>query len=214
MENESTVRNSAPRNSTRRTGRLRFPSRLLFESLLIILSVALGFVVAQWRERAAELELAARVLHDVVVEIEDNLAAVEGQIARHEAIIERLAEVDVSDPEQSGLDLIFRQVGGDLSGRPLRQAAWDAAVSSGALRLIDYNIAAALSEIYVAQENVYTQFLHQTTSAIYIPDTFNPARRREVVQMFRWLMQEAAGRERFVRDLYLEHLPNLRDAAT
>jgi hypothetical protein len=31
--------------------------------------------------------------------------------------------------------------------------------------------------------------------------------------MFRWLMEEAAGRERFLRDLYVRQLPRLREAA-
>jgi hypothetical protein len=205
---------ATPPTSSPRVGRM--PSRFLFESLLIVISVALGFVVTQWRESVVEGELAARVLADVLVEVEANLGQIDAQMAKHKQVIEDLVaglpSLDAAAPDQSGLDFIFSHIGGDFSGRPLRQAAWDAAVSSGALRLIDYEIAAVLSDIYVSQEKAYDPLLIQTTSIIFAPSTFDPARRKEVVLMFRWFMEEAVGREKLLKEKYEEYLPQLQRA--
>lgn len=192
-------------------------SRFLFESLLIVLSVVLGYVVTQWRERVAEEELAARVLDDVFVEVQANLEQVDAQIARHRQIAADLEAampgLAAAPPEQSGLQFLFNTVGGDFSGRPLRRAAWDAAVSGGALRLVDYEVAAILSDIYVAQDNVYEALLLQTNLIVFAPDTFDPERRQEVLMMMRSLLDEAIGRETLMKQKYEEYLPRLREAA-
>ena len=211
----SAVPASLPASPAIRPG--RSASRFLFESLLIVISVVLGFAVTQWRESVVERRLAARVVSDVVVEVQANLAQVQEQFARHERLVQQLelalAEVDAADPALSGLDFVFSRIGPDFAGRPLRSAAWEAAISSGSLRLVDYEIAAALSEIYVGQEEMYDALTYQTASAIFAPDTFDPARRGPVARMLQGLMIEVSGRERFLLDIYERHLPLLREAA-
>ena len=72
--------------------------------------------------------------------------------------------------------------------------------------------AAALSEIYVGQQDSYTHLVQQTVPAIFAPDTFRPESQRESLQVIRWLIVEVEGRERFVRDIYKQHLPRLQAA--
>jgi hypothetical protein len=199
MENES--HQSAPVNpiAAPATYSARAPSRFLFESLLIVLSVVLGFVVTQWRDSVAEQKLAARVLANVLIEVQANLAQIDEQILQHESVVAGLskgmANLDSAPPELVGLDFVFSQVGGNFAGKPLRQAAWDAAVSSGSLRLIDYEVAAALSEIYVGQEDMYDALMFQAGTMLFTPDTFDPARREAVVKMILSLVTELRGRE-------------------
>jgi len=191
-------------------------SRLLFEAALIILSVALGFAVTEWRQNRADRELVARVIENVRIEVELNLAQLEQQIVRHQQMIKMFESADVSDSGKSAWDIaleIMMKMGGGMDTLPLRQAAWDAAVSSGALRLMDYDLTAALSDIYVSQHDAYTTTALQSVPAIFTPDTFRPGSQREALLVIRWLIVEMEGRERFVRDIYQRHLPALQAAS-
>jgi hypothetical protein len=188
-------------------------SRLLLEAALIVLSVVLGFAVTEWRQNRADRELVAHVLQNVRTEVELNLAQIEQQLSRHQQMIKMFEAADTSDPEKSAWDValgIMMKMGGGMDTLPLRQAAWDAAVSSGALRLMDYDLTAVLSEIYVGQHDAYTTTVLQAVPAIFTTDTFRPGSQREALQVIRWLMVEVEGRERFVRDLYKRHLPRLQ----
>jgi hypothetical protein len=190
-------------------------TRLLFESILIVLSVALGFAVTEWRQNRADRQLVARVLENVRTEVELNLAQIEQQISRHQQMIKEFESADVSDPRKSAWDItleIMMKMGGGMDTLPLRQGAWNAAVSSGALRLMDYDIAAAMSDIYVGPQESYTITTQQAIPAIFTPDTFRPGSQREALQVIRWLIVEVEGRERFVRDIYKRYLPRLREA--
>ena len=196
---------------------LRFESgpRLLFESVLIVISVVLGFAVNEWRQARADRLLVGSVLRNVRAEVELNLSQIEQQIERHQRMIRAFEAHASLDRSRSAWDVavdVMRKMGGGFETLPLRQAAWDAAVSSGALRLMDYQMAAVLSEIYVGQQDSYTRLVEQTTPAIFAPDTFRPESQRESLQVIRWLMVEVEGRERAVRDIYKRHLPGLQAA--
>lgn len=190
-------------------------SRLLFESVLIVISVALGFAVNEWRQQTADRQLRHSVLQNVRTEVEGNLAQVEKQIARHQAMIAAFDAAHSADSNQSAWDIalgIMQRMGGGLETLPLRRAAWDAGVSSGALRLMDYPMASLLSEIYASQDS-YSQLVDQTVPNIYTPDTFRPGSRRESLQVIHWMIVEVEGRERAVRDTYKRHLPRLQAAS-
>ena len=128
------------------------PAHWLLEGLFIVVSVGLAFGVAEFRVSRANHELAARVLKSLQVEVEHNLAILEPLVPIHSKWVEALAKADTSKSTQAGLDVWF-------ATRPtlpadakspfpfLRRSAWDAALSGGALRLIDYDVAASLSDI-------------------------------------------------------------------
>jgi hypothetical protein len=193
--------------------RFRSGSRLVFESALVVLSIVLGFTVSEWRQASADRDLATRMLRNVRTEIEHNLARIEARLPRHQKMIAGIASADVSDSRMSAWDVIFAKLkehGGGLDVAVLPEAAWDAAVSTGALRLIEYDIAAALSEIYGGQALLMRAVDHLFDS--YQPAIFEAGKQREGVQMFHWLLIEIEGSERAVRDLYRKHLPKIQAA--
>ena len=189
-------------------------SRLVFESVVIVASVALGFLVTEWRQRAADQELSRRVLTNVIAEMTGNRARLETQITLHRGMLDGLAKLGPPAAGASGWDTITGSLRGSLSALPLRRAAWDAAVSSGALRLIDYEVAARLSDIYMIQEEAYGSTTRRVGEALFIPESFMPERSHEVTQMFRWLLEELLGQETYMLEVYDEHLPALREAST
>jgi hypothetical protein len=186
-------------------------SRLLFESALILFSVLLGFAVTEWRESARERELASRVLANVLAEVQENLATVDSQIQKHQKMVESLKAIDVSASGGSGWDTAIAAMGGGPDAVPMRQAAWQAAVSSGALRLMDYDVAAALSDIYTIQIDVYAHNVAQSASSVFIPESFRPESRDETLQLFLWSMINLEGQERFLKTVYERNLPTLRE---
>jgi hypothetical protein len=187
----------------------------LLEAVFIVASVGLGFAVAQIRESRADHELVERVLDRLQAEVEQNLAILEPQIAAHRRWMDALAQSDSASGSQTAFDFMMavRPTGVETNIAPLRHAAWDTAVATGALRLIDYDIAAVLSEIYGAQTTTYDSLGRMVTSAIYMPAMFDGAMRRPAIQVGRYVITEVEGNERYLRDLYQKHLPVLRNAA-
>lgn len=194
--------------------RLPKPSpRLLFESALIIASVALGFAVTEWRERAADRALSRRILTNVVAEIRANREWLAAQIPRHTALVEAVKRAPVPAAEQSGWEALTNTIKEGSGALPLRRAAWDAAVSSGALRLIDYDIAARLSDIYAFQEDGYGRASRGLGESLFVPETFKPGHAKETLLMFRAMLGELLGQETYMLDVYERHLPALQAEA-
>jgi hypothetical protein len=138
----------------------------LLEGLFIVLSVALGFWVTQIREEHQNHELAVRVLNGVEAEVQSNIATLEPFIDVQQKWLDAMGRLGAATDRQTGFPVcpmsstacgVFfatRPDLGDLkTSFPIfRRAAWDTALSTGALRLLDYDLAAGLSEIYQTQD--------------------------------------------------------------
>jgi hypothetical protein len=185
------------------------------EALLILVSVGVGFGAAQWRESRENHELTDRVLTGVRTEVEYNQGQLEQAMAKHREWTAALAKVDPAQNTKAAFEVMFsvRPSGDTNIGVPLRQAAWDTAVSTGALRLLDYDVASAFSEIYSYQTLMSANLTRLAQSVLYTPATFDPASRAASIQVMRWLLTEVEGNERFLDDLYKKHLPLLRRAS-
>ncbi|HEY3515504.1 MAG TPA: hypothetical protein VGL98_00560 [Gammaproteobacteria bacterium] len=155
----------------------------------------LGFGVSEWRQASGDRELAERVLRNLHAELEHNRTELDQVLP--------LVAADATDSTQSGWDVIFRViqgVGGGMAPPALRRGAWDAAVSTGALRLLDYEVVAALSEIYERQ-STSADFFGRAMGA-YEPVLFEPHRQSETVQAFRWMAVELVSFESDLLELY------------
>lgn len=187
--------------------------KMLFESLLLIVSVVLGFMVSQWDTHAKERELAANVRRSIAAEVAENLKVMQAQIGRHTAGIAALHNAH-PDPDQGALLVMSKTIpDGSIGALPMKRAAWDAAVSSGALRLLDPVLAERYSEIYVRQERVYDDDTTWLKTVLYRPENFEPARQKPALANLTAMLEELKGNEETMRDLYREQLPALRKAA-
>jgi hypothetical protein len=201
---------------------------LLIEGVFIVVSVLLGFGVAQYGGNRADRQLAKRALTGLRAEIEYNLALVEPYIAFHRAHIKELQPYvtprgrrDITGesagvPDDASGFEVFLKLRPPLPPKaetdtPLvRRAAWDAAVSSGALRLIDYDLVASLSEIYQMQDHL-SEAAHRTpmTSAAF----FDRRERIATIRQAQTALSEVAWTEQSLVNLYRQQLPALRSAA-
>ena len=202
------------RERLRRAGRVVGP--WLLEGIFIVVSVLLGFAAAQYGEDRDNRQLAHRALSSLQTELEFNLAAVEPYPAFHTAYVDALDKVDVAANGESGFQTYLKirpplPKNSETDIPLVRRAAWDAAVSSGALRLIDYDLVAGLSEIYQMQA-------HLGDAAARVPISsgtfFNPGDRIASLRQAQAALNEMVWAEQSLVTLYQKHLPSLKAAAS
>ena len=196
--------------------RKRRVPRWLLEGLFIVVSVALGFAVTQYGESRANAELGARVMRGLQTEVEQNLATLERQVAMHHRWMQALAKVEGGKEGETARE-VFLATWPDFNPNHivnpfprLNRGAWDAALSTGALRLIDYEVASHLSEIYQLQESIAASVdqLPHTSTAFY-----EPASRSAAVQQLAFQLNAIELTEGYLLDAYRKHLPAIRAAA-
>jgi hypothetical protein len=211
------VESDAPTSAPAPTPKTEKPTvRFLLEGLLIVVSVALGFAVAQYGESRENHELADRVLKGLRAEVERNLAILEPQIAMHRKWLQALASVGPAKGGETARDVFLATWPGfnpyDIkSPFPLlTRGAWDAALSTGALRFIDYDVVAKLSQIYQWQESLEAAVQKMPYST---PAFFDPANRTAAVQQLAFQINAIELTEGFLLAAYREHLPAIRAAA-
>jgi hypothetical protein len=95
---------------------------------------------------------------------------------------------------------------GGVATDPLRDAAWETAVSTGALRLLPYEQASSLSEVYLVQRSALGQTMRLLSDRFLTPQNFDPAARATMLQTHRMLMNELSGQESYLLDLYARTL--------
>jgi len=123
----------------------------LLEGLFIVISVALGFWVTQVREERQNRALATRILKGLETEVQYNLSTLEPFADIQDRWVEAMAKLGDAKDQRTGFPVcptsstacgVFSATRPDLgemkSSFPLfRRAAWDTAVSTEALRLLE-----------------------------------------------------------------------------
>jgi hypothetical protein len=194
--------------------RKRRSGRLLVESAIVIVSVLFAFGLNEWRLLRADDALARTVLTSFQQEIGDNLALLEQYRPRHIALAEAVLQIP---PEslvgRSAAELLLEaRTGEGAVIMPLAEGAWQTAVSTGALRLLDYETAALLSGIYHAQQGFFDETVSRLMDRIFDAPMFEPTARVETIRVFGNLLMELVGQEAFLMERYrvaLEHLEGL-----
>jgi hypothetical protein len=189
----------------------------VLEALMILVSVGLAFGVAEYREARANHELATRVLRSLQEEVEYNLATLEPWGDFNRRFLTALGHADTSNVNKSGIDVYLAArpalpAGAKLDSPIVRRGAWDAALSTGSLRLIDYDVVAALSEIYQTQD-LFNGERTRFAATMHAMNVFEPSARVATVRVASAELSEIAYAEKLLIDLYRQHLPAIRAAA-
>jgi hypothetical protein len=186
----------------------------LLEGIFIAVSVVLGFAVSQYGEYRNERQLARQMLESIRSEVEFNRTALEPYLPFHRAWRDQLMKADSRNVSSNGLDFLFSvrpPMRPDMRANVpfLRHAAWDTATSTGALRLIDYDLAAGLSEIYSLQQYAATTFASLFGQSAF----YDPAAGVATARLAQTMMQEMTWTEELLLGLYDKQLPILRSAS-
>lgn len=196
-------------------------SHWLLEGLFITVSVLLGFWVNHVREEHQNRELVERVLKGLEAEIKTNASTLEPFIDLHQKWIKSMSTMGENTDQKVNFGVCpttATACGAFFASRPplgnlrttmpvLRRAAWDTALSTGALRLIDYDLAAGLSEIYQMQD---TFKANQEKIGVGSTDWFDPRSRDAALRRTAMGMIELEYDEReLILPLYQKYLPKL-----
>lgn len=185
--------------------------RLLVESMLIVLSVLLGFAATEWRDRRAEQALAADALQNFRREIRQNLVVLDSVYPKHVALAARI-DTALGTPRsgESAFQALVRAMpAGGISIPPLAEAAWETAASTGALRFLGYEQAARLSETYQVQRTTLVQTTLRLEDRLSAPEDFDPARRDAMLRVYQLLFRELSGQETYLTTVYRTTLRQL-----
>ena len=127
------------------------------EAFAIFLSVLLGFAVAEWRDGRDDAALRRSALDAFAQEIEANRARLVEYGTYHHWLVRQL-EAGQRDGSIQTLRDVFSVEGVD-GFRPVdfSHTAWQTATTTGALALVGFDTASALSETYDAQTEVETE---------------------------------------------------------
>ncbi|HEU4560875.1 MAG TPA: hypothetical protein VFS20_23690 [Longimicrobium sp.] len=207
-------REPRPRASARERTRGHSPGRLLLEAALIVLSVLLGFAVNAWQQRQNERELADRVLANFQREVRENLATLRRSHPLHRQFADRLQAAARRPHADSSAFEVFASLmpREGLALAPLKEAAWETAQSTGALRLLDYRVASQLSETYVIQRGTMMQTQRLISERFLAPPNFDPAQQRTMLMTSYMLMVELSGQESYLIEVYQSTLRQLEEA--
>jgi hypothetical protein len=208
VETDAPPREATPPSTDKR------PIHWLLEGIFIVVSVLLGFGINEFGEYRKERGLAAQMLASIQSEVDYNRAALSTFIPMHRVWRDALQKQGTPVPGESGIDVLFEtrpQLSPEMRTNipVLRRAAWDAALSTGALRLIDYNLAAGLSEMYGMQDYAASAF----SKLFSEPSFFDPSLQASTIRLAQTTMQEMTWAEETLLALYDKHLPAIRAGA-
>lgn len=128
--------------------------RVLFESMLIVVSILVALYLDEWRDDRQDAENIEHALANFVSEIQQNRARVEdaapfNQGLRH--VLSRRQKVRAIESVATFVNIIE-----SYNPVVLQSTAWETAIATGSLAKMDYNLVSALSLTYSLQ-NRYQQ---------------------------------------------------------
>lgn len=182
-------------------------SRILAESVLIVFSILLALFVDQWREGRRLDRLRDRAIADIHEEIENNRTAVDRVIVYHTAVRDSIGNLwqrieRGGSGGQPGFDLIAGVARAGIRPPAIRRTAWETAISTDAVTLMDYSLIYRLGGLYDTQTTGVESTLARIQDFVFDPMLFEPARAGAAVRMIHALVSELAGQERYLSALY------------
>lgn len=144
--------------------------RVLFESMLIVVSILVALYLDEWRDDRQDAENIEHALANFVSEIQQNRARVEdaapfNQGLRH--VLSRRQQVRAIESVATFVNIIE-----SYNPVVLQSTAWETAIATGALAKMDYNLVSALSLTYSLQSR-YQQVSQMGMSEMTSPQNLS-----------------------------------------
>jgi hypothetical protein len=137
--------------------RHRPASRLLLESVLIVVSILLAFGLNGWWEARQDRNLARHALASFEKEIGQNRANLMDVMPYHLQLHDLVAGLSLAGSVRTFEDV--RGLDGFEGFQPafLTATAWSTAIATGALNHLDYDLVSELSSVYTFQDRFVVQ---------------------------------------------------------
>lgn len=125
-------------------------SRVLFESLLIMISILAALGLDEWRDNQQNDEIVEKAMSNFLSEIRQNKARVEDAAPFNKGLRDVLDRRHQEGSVTSTDDFIA--ILESYNPVVLQSTAWDTALATGSVTKMDYNLVSALSLTYGLQE--------------------------------------------------------------
>ena len=145
-------------------------SRVLFESMLIMVSIVAALALDEWREDRQDEEMIEHALDNFLMEIRQNRERVEDTApfnsGLRDVLVRRHMEGGIGDVAE------FVSIVESYSPSMLQVTAWETALATGALAKMDYDLVSALSLTYSLQ-NRYDQAVRNGAAELTSPQNLS-----------------------------------------
>ncbi len=183
--------------------------RVLFESLLITVSILLALALDEWREDRQNAENIQKALSNFVSEIRQNKATIDdaapfNQGLRH--VLSKRQEVRNIESVTHFVNIIE-----SYSPVVLRSTAWDTALATGSFSKMDYSLVSALSLTYGLQ-NRYQELNRTGMSELSSPQNLTAERLNITVYNSIRYMEEVTRMESELGIVYSEAIAVVQSA--
>ncbi|MEP7042891.1 MAG: hypothetical protein ABI843_07500 [Dokdonella sp.] len=129
---------------------------IMIEAASVVLALLLAQAFGVWRENQQHAELAAQARTAILAEVRENAGDLENLRARNTMIVDNLTAVAGEKPDAHG------EIKVDMNLALLSEAAWRAALATGAIQYADYRWTMRVAKVYELQDVV----LHAQTVAV------------------------------------------------
>lgn len=213
LDGDTTYETKVDRPAVSRPILPRSPIRIAAESVLIVVSVLLAFGLNEWRMQRADRELARNVVDGLYKEIDANRELLETMQAQHVQLAEAIASLapESLDGRPAFVVVAQNRVDGGSLINPPAEAAWQTALSTGALRLLDYETVSILSRIYLGQRDAVGRTSERIADLAFDTRMFDAETGVEAIQVFLALLRELASQEAHLMNEYENGLRRLNE---
>jgi hypothetical protein len=183
--------------------------RVLFESLLITVSILSALALDEWREERQNADNSKKALSNFLSEIQQNKAAIDDAAPFNQGLRHVLSKRQ----EVREIESVGQFVGMMESYTPavLRSTAWETALATGSLSKMDYSLVSALSLTYGLQ-NRYQELNRTGMSELTSPQNLTAERLNMAVYNSIRYLGEVTQMESELGIVYLEAITVVQSA--
>lgn len=138
---------------------------LAIESIVIMLSVLLAFVLTGWRESSEQQKTVEKALKSITIEIQYNQSRMERVLPYYKQMADTLNELLKEKGGNTPFSMVRNPDFPGVKFLSLQNSAWQTLKSTGVLTEMKFEVANQLSAIYRKQKG-YTFILESLTKAL------------------------------------------------
>ena len=182
----------------------------IFESVLILIGIVLGFWVNEWREDLEKKVQGEAALARIVEELQDNRQSVQQVLPYHTKVLNKLSALEGNAPEapmiETFLGSIATQGVGDLL---LQDEAWKTASARDSLIAIDFEIVQQIASVYNLANNGPKNTWNATIALFNEKEAFETSAAAYMQKRFLFNYANLVSQEQYLIQQYNSVLKNL-----
>lgn len=167
-------------------------SRVLFESVLIVLSVLLALALDEWRQTRQQRATAEAALRSIAAELSSNRAQLEAKLPYYACLVQAFDSLTILQGASAPFDPGALPGWQGMSPPLIRSGSYEAAAQTGALSYMPFHTADALSQVYTVQ-SALQRIIDHAAGAMMSGDIDSLAQARVIFGSFGEVGREVAA---------------------